>query len=161
MHSEAVASFNWWHGFCSAPWRSCCCDHAGLAAGSCWGLNREQFRETPDDICVPDRIRTCDLWYRKPMLSSTELRRRSLPRCVRGNAGYSSTRGGLARNHAPRCSGGCGYVACLCQGLRLVCGVGGRGEAAGGWGSSRLPPPMQHALRFQLIVMEWVNNTQL
>ena len=28
----------------------------------------EQFRETPDDNCVPDRIRTCDLWYRKPML---------------------------------------------------------------------------------------------
>lgn len=28
-------------GFCSAPWRSCCCDHAGLAAGSCWGLSRE------------------------------------------------------------------------------------------------------------------------
>ena len=37
----AVASFAWWRGFCSAPWRSCCRDHAGLAAGRCRGLNRE------------------------------------------------------------------------------------------------------------------------
>lgn len=36
-----VASFAWWRGFCSAPWRSCCRDHAGLAAGRCRGLNRE------------------------------------------------------------------------------------------------------------------------
>lgn len=43
LHLKAAASFNWWHGFCSAPWRSCCCDHAGLAAGSCWGLNREGY----------------------------------------------------------------------------------------------------------------------
>lgn len=38
---NAVASFAWWRGFCSAPWRSCCRDHAGLAAGRCRGLNRE------------------------------------------------------------------------------------------------------------------------
>ncbi|MDF9717892.1 HAMP domain-containing protein [Nocardioides sp. ChNu-153] len=37
----SVASFAWWRGFCSAPWRSCCRDHAGLAAGRCRGLNRE------------------------------------------------------------------------------------------------------------------------
>ncbi len=38
---KLVASFAWWRGFCSAPWRSCCRDHAGLAAGWCRGLNRE------------------------------------------------------------------------------------------------------------------------
>lgn len=38
---RVVASFAWWRGFCSAPWRSCCRDHAGLAAGRCRGLNRE------------------------------------------------------------------------------------------------------------------------
>jgi len=40
-HPDDVASFAWWRGFCSAPWRSCCRDHAGLAAGRCRGLNRE------------------------------------------------------------------------------------------------------------------------
>lgn len=41
LHDTSVASFAWWQGFCSAPWRSCCRDHAGLAAGRCRGLNRE------------------------------------------------------------------------------------------------------------------------
>ena len=41
VSTRSVASFAWWRGFCSAPWRSCCRDHAGLAAGRCRGLNRE------------------------------------------------------------------------------------------------------------------------
>ncbi len=50
-----VASFAWWRGFCSAPWRSCCRDHAGLAAGRCRGLNREGCARSGPFESVPLR----------------------------------------------------------------------------------------------------------
>ena len=51
----SVASFAWWRGFCSAPWRSCCRDHAGLAAGRCRGLNREGCARSGPFESVPLR----------------------------------------------------------------------------------------------------------